>query len=149
SPALPSVSAAPPPHPEELSKVDRATLERRLMAAEKRLDELTPASEKWARGIRAPADEDRVRPYLDKLFEVKPNGPRPYDVECRDQICKISAKPDAGASPEWFNKIQSDPEAVRLFQWRSGGGNTVFMLLRDPRSGAQFSLMTVIATAFG
>lgn len=151
--AASTMAAIPPPRlptQGEMSNVDRTTLEQRLVAAEAKLEQLLPESERWARGIRRPQDEERARPVLDKFFDVKPSATatRPYDLECRDQICKLSVEANAARSRDWLEWIQTDPEALGLFESRSFTGDTAFVLLRDRRSGASISLMARIVGAF-
>ncbi len=126
----------PPSTKEDLSQVDRATLERRLIDAETRLDALLPPKEKFERGEPAPDVEARVRPVLDKLG---------FTIECRAMVCKVATKPNP--PDDWMHTLQNDP-GVHLFA--SGfafGPDGVFMTVAPPEAAAARQWLIAIRSA--
>lgn len=130
-PVVHRVNHEPPPLsradvvvPAEIAALDDHALESRLAEAEKKLDKALPLPEKFELGERAPALEDRVRPMLDEAFTTDDGSVAPYDLECRDDICRI----DNVGLEGWRNLVSP---AIGMHQDRLVMGESVWVKIVD------------------
>jgi len=141
--------APPPPEPPQtvpraILDLDRAKLEKRVAEAEAKLETLLPLEEKFERAPSTPENEERLRPFLDKVFHVKAGEVAPYDVECHQAYCRLL--PDSFAG-EWESDLQRYPERIEWFKELGFSGNRVFMELQPPEHAAGFRLFMQLVTA--
>jgi hypothetical protein len=91
-----------------------------------------------------PENEERIKPFLDKVFHVKAGEDAPYDFECRGNICRLTTS----VSPfEWEHDLQTDPDGMGLFRDIGFGPEGVTMELEEPARAAGMQLFVKIAMA--
>jgi hypothetical protein len=136
----------PPPTvavPSSYAVEDRTKLEERLVEVEGRIDELLRPNERYALLDRTPETEDRVRPYLDRVFSTfgrdKPN----YSVECHGRVCKVSSSEDYDT---WIGDLQRLP-GREMFRGMSFGRDGTFIELSDEPIDGKAVIMRVLLAA--
>ena len=72
------------------------------------------ADKLFERFARAPANEVRIRGFLDTKFPNRPDGTRSYDVECHGTVCKLTALAGAPEQAIWQRDIQNREDAIGL-----------------------------------
>jgi hypothetical protein len=130
------------PVPSEIAQADRAKLEQRLAETEAKIEKLLPLHEKFERAERTPENEDRVRPYIDKVFHVKPGEEAPYELECHEMICHLVAP-----GVEWEQPLQTDPEVIGAFNGKQFGPDGVYMEIGDPEHSGGLRYVVKLAYA--
>jgi hypothetical protein len=104
-PVVPAPTGPAAAIPQEIAKLDRAALENRLRKAEAKVDALRPLYEKFDLAAGGGENEPRVRAVIDRVFGVEGSGERPYDLECRGDICRFQTDRPPG---EWQDAFQFD-----------------------------------------
>lgn len=136
-------TTVPLPVPLHIKRLDRSALEKRVAETEAKLAELLPPSEMFTLAERTPENEERIRPFLDKIFgTTKGEDPR-YDVECHGNVCQLMT--DVSPS-EWQRELQTDPEGRGMFRGMEFGGHGTFMELQEPGFDAGIQPTERIAT---
>lgn len=105
-PRLPSADKKTPP---EIANLDRATLEKRLAAAEARLDAALPLEEKFDVSPRSPENEARMRPAFDRVFQTKPGEQPLYSLECHGPVCRLETEVSMN---EWQEPLIAEEDAI-------------------------------------
>jgi hypothetical protein len=117
--------------------LDRATLERQLAEAEKRIHDLLPMEERFKVDEPSPESEARLRPHLERIYNVKPGDEPPYELECRGDVCRLT-KIDSMA---WQDQVHEDEGVSGMFASMSFVGDEVYLQLNEPGKGAGFRLV--------
>jgi len=127
----------------EIKNLDRAALEKRVTETEEKVAKLLPLRERFALADRTPENEERIRPFLDKIFAAKKGDDPRYNVECHGDVCQLTTD----VSPyEWQHELQTDPQGIGKFRGMSFGDGT-FMELEEPGRAAGIQFLVKVFTA--
>lgn len=128
--------------PDSISKLDRAVLEERLQNAEAKVDALRPLYEKFDLASGGAEDESRVRTVIDRVFGVEGSGQRPYDLECRGDICRFQT--DVRPA-EWQEAFQF--EMLGLARDMSFSSDAVYFHVEAPGEAASKQYVIRVASS--
>ena len=126
------------PVPPDIAKLDRESLEKKLAAAEAKLEPLLSAFERFELAERAPEHELRLQPYFDELFDVQPDAEPNYELECRGLICKLDS---TDSSIDWRMEVQTNIDHIGLFAPRMIGESVYLEVPDRPQNMAGTKLV--------
>lgn len=118
----------PAPVPSAYATEDRADLESRLVEVESRINELLHPSERYPLLPRSPEVEERVRPYLDRVFKLSAREKPEYTVECHGRVCKVDSPQDYD---KWMTDLQETFPGREMFRSMEFGRDGTFIELND------------------
>ncbi|HEY4175766.1 MAG TPA: hypothetical protein VGM90_02990 [Kofleriaceae bacterium] len=131
-PAHPQPKSVAPsaPIPDAIKKLDRAALDDRLRKTEAAIFDLLPAEEQFDVAAGGAENEPRARAAIDRVFGTKGNETRPYDLECRGDVCRFQTDLP---STQWSDAIQR--ELVGFTRDMALGGDAVYFHVElDPEA---------------
>jgi hypothetical protein len=126
-------TTVPPAIPRDIKGLDRSALEKRVAETEAGVAQLLPLPERFTLAERTPENEERIRPFLDRIFGATKDEAPQYDVECHGNVCQLMT--DVSPS-EWQEELQSDPHGAGNFRAMEFGGRGTFMELEEPGHAA-------------
>jgi len=88
---------------------------------------LLPPAERFKLGEPNPANEERLRPHLDRIFKAKAGEEPPYELECRGDICHLTTTVEQG---EWTERFHQDEELSGTFDGIEFG-DTTYMIIAE------------------
>jgi hypothetical protein len=122
-------------------------LDRRIAAAEKDVELLSPLEVRYEHRPRSLDDEKRVRPLLDKIFHVASGAAQPYDLECHAGICMLVVPETKPPFENWSDTLQDAPNSL-LFESKTFSGDAVYLELADPLKTAGWEAQYALLSRF-
>jgi hypothetical protein len=125
---------------------DRQILARKLADAERTIATLLPSNQQFAQAERSPEVEDRVRPLLDRAFEVGDGQKSNYPLECRGNVCRLIT-PDS-VNPSWNDNLNGDKDANMTFSRRLFYHGDAYLTVSDDEHIAVLDYMMTVSETF-